>query len=61
MKVDECLLLFHDHFCLDNLYAASDVVRSTRKVISLNSLSRFSENWRKSLTCEAIKPSPALR
>ena len=27
----ERLLLFHDQFCLDNQYAAGDVVPSTRK------------------------------
>ena len=33
MKVCKWLLLFNDHFkCLDNLYAAGDVVASTRKI-----------------------------
>ena len=30
MKADE--LLFHYHFCLDNYFAADDVVPSTRKI-----------------------------
>ena len=33
MKAHEWLLLFHDHIqCLDNLYAAGDVVPKTRKI-----------------------------
>ena len=33
MKAHEWLLLFQDHFqCLDNLYAAGDVVPRTKKI-----------------------------
>ena len=33
MKDNQWLFLFHDHFlCLDNQYAAGDVVPSTRKI-----------------------------
>ena len=31
MKTYEWLFLFHDHLCLNNQYAAGDVVSSTRK------------------------------
>ena len=31
MEAQKWLLLFHDNFCLDNLYAAGDAVSSTRK------------------------------
>ena len=42
MKAHEWLLLFHDHFqCLDNLYAAGDVIPSTMKINKHGSQFKF--------------------